>query len=40
VCQLRAYFASAERLAQRLDQASVAALAREAVAAIDAGPVE
>jgi hypothetical protein len=35
VRQLRAYFASAERLAATLDQPSVAALAREAVAAID-----
>jgi hypothetical protein len=35
VRQLRAYFASAERLAQSLDRASVAALAREAVADLD-----
>jgi hypothetical protein len=35
VRQLRAYFASAERLARALDRASVAGLARQAVAAID-----
>ena len=35
VRQLRAYFASAERLAQRLGAASVVALAQQAVAAID-----
>lgn len=35
VRQLRAYFASAERLAHRLDRASIAAVAREGVAAID-----
>jgi hypothetical protein len=33
--QLRAYFASAEGLAERLGQASVAALAREIVAVIE-----
>lgn len=35
VRQLRAYFASAERLARSLGQASVAALAREAADAIE-----
>jgi hypothetical protein len=35
VRQLRAYFASAERLAEKLDVVSVATFAREAMAAID-----
>jgi len=35
VRQLRAYFACAERLAERLDRSSVAAFARNAVVAID-----
>lgn len=35
LCQLRAYFASAERLARSLGQASVAALAHEAAEAIE-----
>ena len=35
VRQLRAYFASAERLAQSLDRPLVAAIARRAVATID-----
>jgi hypothetical protein len=39
VRQLRAYFASAERLAETLDIGSAAAFAREAAAAIDAEPV-